>query len=156
MQTAQIDKPQSRRTEWLLSIAAFAPMAMLAIMLVVTARSNASFLPLLDAFKTFSAITLSFLGGMRWGGALHDNDTKPYVLFATMVPAAIGWGSLFVPDAAGIGILLLAICAMGAWDSFALNAKDGTRWYASIRTVMTLAMALAHIGVLLVVVEVLR
>ena len=156
MQAASLHSNDSRRTAWLLSIVAFAPMAFLAGSLALSEGSNAAILPLLDAFKTFSAITLSYFGGMRWGIARQGGETRPLFLGATMLPPAIGWGSIFLPDAAGIGVLLLAICAMGAWDSFSLNAKPETQWYAKIRTIMTFAMALAHVVVLLVVLEVLR
>ena len=156
MQEASMGNNDSRRATWLLSIIAFVPMAFLAGGLAMSENSNAAVLPLLDAFKTFSAITLSYFGGMRWGLARQDGETRALILGATMLPPAIGWGSIFLPDAAGIGVLLLAICAMGAWDGFSLNAKPETQWYAKIRTIMTFAMALAHVVVLLVVLEVLR
>ncbi len=154
MKTTDTDSPASprgRRTSWLLSIIAFSPMAILAAFIFLTDRSNATFLPLLDAFKTASAITLSFLGGIRWGMALRQHALKPLVLAASVIPAAIGWASLFLPGPAAIGILLLAISAMGAWDSFALNSQNSPPWFAKIRTTMTLLAAFAHVAVLLAI-----
>ena len=57
---------RGRRTYWVLSLIAFAPLAIVAALVLMSDRNNAVSLPLLDAFKTISAITLSFLGGVRW------------------------------------------------------------------------------------------
>lgn len=142
---------RGRRTSWLLSIVAIAPLALLAVMLIFTGRDNAGFLPLLDAFKTLSAITLSYLGGLRFGMALRDQSLAPVAMVATLFPALIGWLSLFLPDVAALSMLLLCVCGMGAWDSFALHGRLGPLWFARIRTVMTLLAALAHVAVLLVI-----
>jgi hypothetical protein len=142
---------RGQRTSWVLSLVAIAPMVMLALMLVITGRENAGFLPLLDAFKTLSALTLSYLGGIRLGIALRDQSLRPFAMAVTILPAMIGWLSLFLPDALAISLLLLVVCALGAWDSFAFHSGTGPTWFANIRTAMTLLAALAHTIVLLLI-----
>ncbi len=139
---------RGRRTSWLISLIAIGPLILLAVMLVVTGRDNAGFLPLLDAFKTLSAIILSFLGGIRFGLAIHKQTSRPITLAATLLPACVGWASLFVPDVLAISLLLLSVCAVGAWDSFALHGGDGPPWLAKIRNVMTIIAAIIY-GVVL-------
>lgn len=159
MQTTKaVDKlhVRGRRSTWLLSLIAFSPMGLLSILLVLSQRDNATFLPMLDAFKLISAISLSFLGGIRWGMAVGARAMRLFDLGTTMLPAMVGWVCLFLPIPLAIGGLLLAVCGMGAWDSFSFYRQKGlhddeVNWYMNIRTVMTLLAAIAHIGVLLAV-----
>ena len=144
------DNPvRGRRTTWVLSLVAAAPMVALAILLVSTDRGNAIFLPLLEAFKMVSALSLSFLGGIRWGILLRGQPLKPLVLAATLIPAIVGWASLLLSGPIAVGVLLLAVCGMGAWDSFYWHNSTTLHWYAKVRTIMTLLAALAHMAVLL-------
>lgn len=142
---------RGRRTSWVLSVVALAPLALLAVLLVFVGRENASFLPFLDAFKTLSAITLSYLGGIRLGMALRGQAISVVGMVGTILPGAIGWLCLFLPDALAISLLLLSVCALGAWDAFALHGTNGPHWFSKIRTVMTMLAALAHVVVLLVI-----
>jgi hypothetical protein len=145
------DHQQGRGMIWLLSLIAFAPLAILTVMLVFVDRANAVFLPLLDGFKTVSAVSLSFLGGIRCGMAMKDQPIEPRVLAVTLLPAAIGWVCLFLPDPISVSGLLLIWCGMGAWDSVSMYNSARTRWYGRVRTVITLLAAFAHIVVLITV-----
>ena len=99
-----------------------------------------------DAFKTWSAITLSFLGGIRFGLGLRTDkpDNLPVLV---LVPAAIGWVALFAPDNIGVAVLLLAQCAQGAWDSLSASRGATPSWFGNSRIVWTLLVATAHIAV---------
>ena len=154
MQTTDNDEPVSGNGNGAvlqLSLISVAPMVVLAVMLIFTNRDNAIFLPLLDAFKTYSAVSLSFLGGMRWGLFLFNKKQNKLEMAATLLPAAIGWISLFLPDPIAIGLLLLAICAMGAWDNFYWYRQASFQWYGRIRIIYTLIAAISHVSVLMVV-----
>ena len=140
----------SKRIVWLLSLVMLAPLLILAVMLAFIDNSKPAFPPLLDGFKTVSAIVLSFLGGIRWGSEMRNNTLKPVILVGAMALPLIGWTSLLISGPVSIGLLLIAVCAMGAWDSFYWHDKTGTRWYAGVRAVMTLAAAFLHGLVLLV------
>ncbi len=144
-------KIRGRRTAWTLSLIAVIPLLMLAVMLYASGRENAGFLPLLDAFKTLSALSLSYLGGIRLGIAMRDQSLRPFAMATTILPAMVGWLCLFLPDILSISLLLLAVCAMGAWDSFAFNNGPGPTWFANMRTLMTLLAAMAHTVVLLLI-----
>jgi hypothetical protein len=141
----------SRRAVWTIMFGILVPLIVIALILTSIGNSNALFLPLLDGFKTASAIILSFLGGIRWGSELRNKVIKPLILFATIIPVAIGWTCLFLSGPLAIGLLLIAVCAMGAWDSFYWHEKANIKWYASVRTVMTLIAAFMHSLVLLTI-----
>ena len=80
---------------------------------------------------------------------MRDISPKPLILAATILPAIVGWASLLAPDPLAIGSLLLAVCAMGAWDNFHAHNKSALQSYAKVRTIMTLASAFTHVAVLL-------
>ncbi|MCP4071078.1 MAG: DUF3429 domain-containing protein [Hyphomicrobiales bacterium] len=133
-----------KRIVWLLSLIMLAPLVIVAVMLASIDNGNPAFPPLLDGFKTTSAIILSFLGGIRWGSEMRNHAPNSLILVAAMVPPLIGWTSLLLTGPTAIGLLLIAVCAMGAWDSFYWHDKTDTRWYAAVRTIMTLAAAFLH------------
>jgi Protein of unknown function (DUF3429) len=99
---------------------------------------------LVDAFRTYGAIILSFLGGVRWGLALREQPVPAKDLLFSVLPAIAAWFSLFLTAPASIAILLLGFCAQGAWDSLSMHAGKGPQWYAQLRITLTLIVALAH------------
>ncbi len=139
-----------KRVVWLLSLAMLMPLLIFAVMLAFVGNGNPVFPSLLDGFKMTSAIILSFLGGIRWGNEIRNHTLKPAILAGAMVPALIGWTSLLLLGPAAIGMLLIAVCSMGVWDSFYWHGKTRTRWHAEVRMVMTLIIAFLHGLVLLV------
>jgi len=149
--TEQSGQTGSRRAVWAIMLGILVPLIFIAFILASIGKSNALFLPLLDGFKTASAIILSFLGGIRWGSELRNKAIKPLILFATIIPVCIGWICLFLSGPLAIGLLLIAVCAMGAWDSFYWHEKADIKWYAGVRTVMTLIAAFMHSLVLLTI-----
>jgi hypothetical protein len=143
------DRARGRRVIWHLSLIGLAPLAILAILLILIERNNTIYPLLIDGFKTVSAISLSFMGGVRWGVSLRARQFRPIILAGSLLPAIIGWATLLLAGPIAIGILLLATCGMGAWDSFAWHNKIGLRWYVQTRTIVTLLAAAIHIIALL-------
>ncbi len=135
----------SRRALVLSGIASLVPVAVLVAAIVVTGGHGVWTASLVDAFKTWSAITLSLLGGIRLGLALRGPGSGTQTAFAVL-PAAVGWAALFLPDHVGVAILLLAHCAVGAWDSFSASREAAPAWFGNLRIVWTLLAAAAHIA----------
>ncbi len=134
-----------KKTAWVLALAGFAPFAFLALALLFFGRTSALHGLLLDAFRTYSAIILSFLGGIRWGMALREEPVDYRSLAFSVVPSLTGWFALFLPDTVGLPVLLVAYCAQGAWDSISIHAGKAPAWFASVRIVLTLLVAFAHL-----------
>ncbi|HAK98094.1 MAG TPA: DUF3429 domain-containing protein [Rhodobiaceae bacterium] len=85
----------------------------------------------------YGAIILSFLGGVRWGGALHHLDTRTFIL--SVLPALLAYGVLVFP-ALPLGPLLLAACHSVQGLSDISAAQNGMLpvWYARLRAGLTL------------------
>lgn len=143
--------PAARRAAWMLALASLVPFVVLAIAVLAAGRGGGWFLFLVDGFKIWSAVTLSFLGGIRWGLGLRDDATAGSGLAAAVLPAIIGWLALFAPDQAGLAVLLLAHCAHGAWDSLSATRRMAPAWFGEMRIVVTLVVAAAHIAVFVAV-----
>ena len=135
------------RLAWGLSIVGLLPFAGLAVALYFLGDEHGLFYSLFDVFKTWSAMVLSFLGGIRWGLAIARHPAPVWDLAICVVPPAAGWLALFLPDSYTVLALLLAYCAMGAWDSFSINAGIAPSWFGKIRISMTFLVAAAHVVV---------
>ena len=99
----------------------------------------------------YSAIVLSFLGGIRWGLAIlartgeHRRD-----LILSAVPPLIGWMALVAPPPLVFVFLAVAFAAQGAWDSLTLPPGAAPDWFRRKRIQMTIlvvaAMVLAFVA----------
>ena len=139
---------RNRRRAWLLSLAGFVPFAFLAVGLLVMDVSNPQRLIVVDTLKTYAAIILSFLGGIRWGASVRhpsENWTGP-TFTLSVVPSLVGWAAIFLSAPLTFGVLALAFAAQGAWDAFSAQQGRFGLWFARLRTVLTLLV----VGVLLV------
>lgn len=133
---------------WGLSIAGFIPFAILATGLYALGIANELFISLFDLFKVWSAIILSFLGGIRWGLAIANEPFENKNLLISVVPSILAWFALLLPDAYTILTLLVLFCVHGVWDSFYINKGKVAPWFGKIRITLTFLVAGAHILVL--------
>ena len=133
----------ARRIAWMLALAGFIPFAVLAGGIAILPQHHPLSPTLSDAVRTYAAVILSFLGGIRWGMALTRTPPDGRDIAISVAPSLAGWFALFFPPAASFGLLLLAVCAQGAWDSLSIHAGLGPRWFAKIRIVLTILVAAA-------------
>ncbi|MCB1461461.1 MAG: DUF3429 domain-containing protein [Nitratireductor sp.] len=138
---------RGRRAARVLGAASLIPFVAMVVAMLATGGHSVWSAVVIDGFKTWSVVALCFLGGIRWGLALRAESASsaPYILAA--LPAAIGWAALFTPDEIAIGILLLAHCAQGAWDSLSAQRGFAPSWFGDMRIVWTLLAAAAHIAI---------
>ena len=122
-----------------------------ALALVLLGKENPVFGPVVEMFKTWSAIMLAFMGGVRWGATVSSGPDSPNRMSAaTLLPVA-GWLALFISGPFGILVLLLIFCAQGAWDSFSSTLSQMPSWYANIRIWFVLLIVACHIVVFIAV-----
>lgn len=133
------------KTAWFLALAGFVPFAAMAMLMLASGKYHPFFPVIEDAFRTYSAIILSFLGGTRWGMALLGKTVSARVISFSVLPALCGWLALFLPAPVSITILLLGYCAQGAWDSMSIHAGGAPDWFAQLRIILTLLVAFAHL-----------
>jgi hypothetical protein len=139
-----MDKLQDRRLAWALALAGYLPFLFLAAALLLAGKTHPFGTVLADAFRTYGAIILSFLGGIRWGLALAGRPAPVRDLAFSVLPALLAWFSLFFQPVVSVAVLLLGFCAQGAWDSLSIHAGRAPHWFASLRITLTLLVALAH------------
>lgn len=141
-------KSKTANLAWALSLAGFIPFGFLAIAVLSLGATNEFFASLFDIFKVWSALILSFLGGIRWGFAIAHEPFENRNLALSVIPSILAWFVLLLPDAYTILALLLLFCIHGAWDSFYINQGKVAPWFGKIRITLTFLVALAHVIVL--------
>jgi hypothetical protein len=132
------------RIAWAIALGGFLPFAAIAAGLVLTGRNSALTVLLGDAFRVWSLAILSFLGGIRWGMVLTREAPTRMAMIWPVAPAILGWAAMFLPQSWAVLALLVAYCAMGAWDSLSAQAGTMPAWYGNMRIVLTLMVAGAH------------
>ncbi|NXF49200.1 TMM69 protein, partial [Oceanites oceanicus] len=94
---------------------------------------------------TYGAVTVSFLGGMRWGFALPENSpAKPdwLNLANSTVPPLLAWQALLFKDTTqGAIMLVLALGIALHYDISLLPTYP--RWFKVLRVVGTVVMVLS-------------
>lgn len=143
-----MEKSNTANLAWALSLGGFIPFAFLAITLLSLGTTNEFFSSLFDIFKVWSALILSFLGGIRWGFAIAHEPFENRNLLLSVIPSILAWFVLLLPDAYTILALLLLFCVHGAWDSFYINQGKVAPWFGKIRITLTFLVAAAHVVVL--------
>jgi hypothetical protein len=105
----------------------------------------------LAALIGYGAVTLAFLGGVRWGLAMRVAVTRgqAMLLAATALPALIAWAATQVAPAAALAVLAAGFAGQGAWDVWAVEAGAGPVWYGRLRLRLTVVATLALVAALL-------
>ena len=92
-------------------------------------------------FTQYSAIILSFLGGIHWYAAITENRYS-HQIYVSMLPSIVGWMALigFI-DARTLGILAFAHIALVFYDKFTLRLEpqmiiEYTRFRITLTTVV--------------------
>ncbi len=144
------------RTFWLISASGLIPF----VICLALAYGTPEFNPLHDAavrtFLVYAALTLSFLGGARWGAELtrvsasrdQASDISILRLVAAAMPSVVGLAALLpqTPARVALGLLILSGGVQLAWDIAASRSGLLPAWNARVRTVMTAAGTLCSLA----------
>ncbi len=141
----EMRKASFRRAATVLAIAACFPFLALAISSFQVGRDSAVHETLIDIFRAWSIIVLSFMGGTRWGMAVQREEAMQLNLWMSILIPCVAWLCFFLPDNFMVPGLLVAYCGMGAWDSISANNGLLPVWFGKVRIIMTLLIAFAHI-----------
>ena len=109
------------RTFWLISASGLAPFLVCLAIAYGSPDVSALHDAAVKTFLVYAALTLSFLGGARWGAELARS-----------------------PDA--LGLLILSGGIQLAWDVAASHSGLLPPWNARVRTVMTIAGTLCSLA----------
>lgn len=101
------------------------------------------------SFVYYSAVILSFLGGVHWGAAIQNaQEGSRRRLVLAMVPSLLAWPALMMNTVSGLWVLLAGFILIGGYDMSREGRVGFPRWYLMLRAVLTLVVALLH-GLLL-------
>ena len=107
------------------------------------------------AFIGYAALTLSFLGGMRWGAEIvrAPDDPSRVRLAAAAVPTVVGLVALLpvLSPVQALALLLFGSIAQLAADVRASQAGLLPAWNGRVRTVLTIAGTACTAAMLLIV-----
>ena len=148
----QAQSEENGRRALLLAYGGFIPFAVLALWLAGIAEDHPWRDQTIMLLKSYAAVILSFLGGIRWGLATRDDDeaTTP-VLMTSVLPSLAGWMALIMPDLYAFAWLAACFAAQGAADQFTVHAGKAPAWFGRLRmrltVLVTAAMLLALFAV---------
>ena len=97
--------------------------------------------------RTYSAIILSFLGGIHWGiatqSSLSENQGSIKLslhLTLSVIPSLLGWVGLFVTELAGFCIIIFGFVLALAIDLRIAQMNFMPEWYPRLRTPLTVTV----------------
>jgi hypothetical protein len=92
------------------------------------------------ALKVYSAIVLSFIGGIRWGIAIIQKEggqEENEALILAAGPSVIGWFAFFMGEPWSFAVFAVAFAATGWWDSRLAGNKGVPEWFGRLRLLLT-------------------
>lgn len=100
----------------------------------------------LQAFVAYSAIILSFLGGVRWGAALSEAGWRPLAL--SVAPSLIAFAALLLEPVQAIQVLALVYALIGVSHALRRPSPEWPAWFAKLRARLSGAVVVVHIALL--------
>lgn len=96
-------------------------------------------------FMQYSAVLLSFFGGIHWWDSI-SNQRYGKQMYIAMLPSIIGWLCLvFSHDPKTLGVLSLSYVAILVYDKFSLSLPKGQIMsYISLRIALTSVVVISH------------
>ncbi len=97
-------------------------------------------------FVQYSAIILSFFGGIHWLDAIQNNRNN-HQLYVAMLPSIIAWLSLiFLKGDTLLSVLSVSYIAILMYDKFVLAlAKNILIDYIQLRVILTTVVVISHL-----------
>jgi hypothetical protein len=136
---------QNIRTIWIIAVIGAVPIIIFTALIAVAGGHSGYAAPLVDAYKVYSAILLSFLGGIQWGIVLVGKENTPSskTILISLIAPLIGWIAVFVAEPMCFALLTVGFAGQGAWDNFAAHNGYLPLWYSKIRMILTSVVILS-------------
>ena len=102
----------------------------------------------LSALLDYAAVILAFMGAIHWGLAMRaeERDERAQIqLGLSVIPPMLGWLAIAggMPTGMALPILFLAFVCLYLADLRAVRLGLAPRWYARLRTPLTLVVVLS-------------
>jgi len=134
-----------KRIAWILTAAGTIPFIVATAFLF---RGEAHVrVPAIAALITYSAVILSFLGGIEWGLALREEAgnefTRAVALCLSTVPSIAAWAVLWLPSPTQqVGTALVIFVFSWGADQYLTSRGLLPTWFVDLRTAITGVVAL--------------
>lgn len=126
-------------TGLLLGVCGYLPFAVLVLCILLPSLSPFSQAACLILLIGWSALVLSFLGGIRYGLATARNDgATARELLTSVVAPLLAWITLTLPTAQSLALLCVAFVWHYFWDYRHGELQDLPRWFVPLRKRITL------------------
>lgn len=103
----------------------------------------------INSFTYYSAVILSFLGGVHWGSALQvSRPGNAWRLLLAMLPSLVAWPALLLNIQAALWTLLSGFILVGGYDLSRVGQQGFPSWYFKLRGLLTVVVVLLHLVVL--------
>ena len=134
-----------RRLAWILALMGAVPFLLSTAALFVTDASSVR-VPAITALVTYSAVILSFLGGIEWGLALRDEhgteSTRVIALGLSTVSSLAAWAVLWLPSPTWqVGAALGLFVAVWGADEWMAGRGLLPTWFVDLRTAVSAIVA---------------
>lgn len=117
---------------WVLSGAGLVPIVGLSAALIVSDDARLG-----QALLAYSAVILSFLGGIQWGVALFsqgDDRRATWLLGISIFPSLIAWSCLLQPGlSSGLGVVLAGFLSALLVDRYLTRMEILPVWFWGLR-----------------------
>ena len=91
----------------------------------------------------YGAVILSFVGALHWGAQLSANQARASRFIWSVVPALLGWISLFLPAMAAATCLIIGLIICWSYDMRLIKRGEWPLFMRGLRTVLTLIACLS-------------
>lgn len=98
----------------------------------------------------YGALTLAFMGGVRWGVAIGPYGARRQeqeLAFAALGPVA-GFLAVLLPPALGVSLLIAALLLQAFWDMASAEAGRLPHWFSKLRVLLTAAAVIPLLAIL--------
>ena len=134
-----------RRLAWFLSLAGAVPF-LVATAALYASDSSSVRVPAITALVTYSAVILSFLGGIEWGLAIRDESgneaTRVIALGLSTVSSLAAWAVLWLPSPTWqVGAALGLFVAVWGADEWMAGRGLLPTWFVDLRTAVSAIVA---------------
>lgn len=107
----------------------------------------------LQAFLYYSAVILSFLGGVHWGVAMSLDEAGSASfnarMLVAMAPSLLAWPALMLTPPFASLALMIGFVLIRLYEAQADSVERLPAWYASLRTLLTVVVVISHLSLLL-------
>ena len=134
------------RTLWTLGLGGLVPFVSLSVLLVYAGRDFIAFDTLKLAFTAYSAVILSFLGGIRWGATLMTGARGRSTLILSVLPSILAWILVLVPAPWCFAGFAVGFLAQGIWDIAAIRRGQLPEAFGRLRLVLTAIVVLCEVA----------